>query len=97
VAMNGSPGIRKTALPFSAASRMILPFSSSSSRLEIMCTCLPHRLWKRSSEKLGNKLVYNSMNTASADLVSSKPFKLMPFSSFNPKPTKTSSFNTEPL
>ena len=31
---------------------------------------------------------------ASADLVSSKPLTVMPFSSFNPKPTKTSSFNS---
>ena len=46
VAINGSPGTRNTALPFLAASRMMMPFSSSSSRLETTWTFLPHNVSK---------------------------------------------------
>ena len=42
--------------------------------------------------KSGIRLVYVSINTVLAVLISSKPFRVMPYSSFKPKPTKTSSF-----
>ncbi len=96
VAMKGSPGTRNTVLPFWAACRIAAPFSSSSSRLETNWTCLPHKASKRCRLKSGMRLVYVSMKTVSAVLVSSKPLTLMPFSSFNPKPTKTSSFKLSP-
>ena len=92
VAMKGSPGTKSTVFPVSVALSICFPFSSSSVCRVIWCIFLLQSSSRWCMLKLGMRLVYVSINMVLAVLSSSKPFRVMPYSSFKPSPTKTSSF-----
>jgi len=96
VAINGSPGTRSMVLSVSAAVSICLPFSSSRVCRVIVWIFLLHIFSKFCMLKFGIWLVYVSINTFVAVFISSKPFRVMPYSSFNPNPIKTSSFIANP-
>lgn len=59
-----------------------------------MCIFLLQSVSKCCMLKFGIWLVYVSINTVWAVFISSKPLSVRPYSSFKPKPIKTSSFIT---